>query len=425
LKRFERRRQDFAGRVRIVIREVSSVNSRAWISGVDSPRHDPTWCTLGAGERSAPLLWAGDQKRISPDFLAVVDFDADSQRYGEVIRTVPVPGPGASGNEPHHVGLSSDGRTLAAGGLLSVLKGQNEIFFFDVSRPARPRFLSSANPPQSAITDEFYALPDGGFLVTMMGGAEGHHPGRVVEFDRDGQIVAEHPQRLPDDGFNPHGISVRPELNLMVTSDFICPSTTLNAVPGLSTAAASGVVAGAAVDRQDDRDPGRRRHDRRAPDPRRSQGSCVHRGHAGRPAVPARHARRPGDAGLRFHDDRARRLAAADSHDPRRHAAVHHDERRRPRRDVRHLRSRTARAHHDARSRTECRAALPRPDAGRAPPVIRTTSTRTPSASAPRRRPPDPRREGEARSPELDPRFNLDFNTAFHRPGAPARMAFK
>ena len=178
------------------------------------------------------FIWAGDQKRINPDFLAVVDFDADSQRYGEVIRTVPVPGPGASGNEPHHVGLSSDGRTLAAGGLLSVLKGQNEIFFFDVSRPARPRFLSSANPPQSAITDEFYALPDGGFLVTMMGGAEGHHPGRVVEFDRDGQIVAEHPKRLPDDGFNPHGISVRPELNLMVTSDFICPSTTLHAVPG-------------------------------------------------------------------------------------------------------------------------------------------------------------------------------------------------
>ncbi|HLG94332.1 MAG TPA: selenium-binding protein SBP56-related protein, partial [candidate division Zixibacteria bacterium] len=35
-----------------------------------------------------------------------------------------------------------------------------------------------------------------------------------------------------EDGFNPHGISVRPEANLMVTSDFICPSTTLHAVPG-------------------------------------------------------------------------------------------------------------------------------------------------------------------------------------------------
>jgi selenium-binding protein 1 len=65
-----------------------------------------------------------------------------------------------------------------------------------------------------------------------MGGPQGHAPGRVVEFDRQLHLVKEHPDRPPDDGFNPHGISVRPELNLMVTSDFICPATTLHAVPG-------------------------------------------------------------------------------------------------------------------------------------------------------------------------------------------------
>lgn len=192
------------------------------------------WGAAARGHESEQHLfvWAGDQARRSPDFLAVVDFDPDSVRYGQVIRTRPLPGPGAAGNEPHHVGLSRDGRTLALGGLLSVLKGQDEIFFFDVSRPSSPRFLSSANPPQSSITDEFYPIPGGGFLVTMMGGAEGHHPGRVVEFDSRLRLVAEHPARPPDDGFNPHGISVRPDRNLMVTSDFICPSTTLDAVPG-------------------------------------------------------------------------------------------------------------------------------------------------------------------------------------------------
>ena len=177
-------------------------------------------------------VWAGDQARASPDRLTVVDFDPRSTSYGRIVATRPLPEPGATGNEPHHVGLSSDGRTLALGGLLSVLKGQPEIFFFDVSRPASPRYISSADPPQSAITDEFYAIPGGGYLVTMMGGAMGHAPGRIVEFDRRLHLVAEHPDRPPDDGFNPHGISVRPELNLMVTSDFICPSTTLNAVPG-------------------------------------------------------------------------------------------------------------------------------------------------------------------------------------------------
>jgi len=178
------------------------------------------------------FVWAGDQARTSPDFLAVIDFDPDSSRYGEVMTTRRLPGPGATGNEPHHVGLSRDGRTLALGGLLSVLKGQDEIFFYDVSRPASPRFISSANPPESSITDEFYPIPGGGFLVTMMGGAEGHHPGRVVEFDSQLRLVAEHPARPPDDGFNPHGISVSPDRDLMVTSDFICPSTTLHAVPG-------------------------------------------------------------------------------------------------------------------------------------------------------------------------------------------------
>jgi hypothetical protein len=177
-------------------------------------------------------VWTGDQARKTADFLAVVNFDENSPNYGKVITTVPLPAPGNTWNEPHHVGLSRDGKVLAAGGLLSVLKGQKEIFFFDLSNPESPKFISAADPPQSSITDEFYALVGGGFLVTMMGGAQGHHPGRVVEFDKDLKLVAEYPQKPPDDGFNPHGISVRPEINLMVTSDFICPSTTLHAVPG-------------------------------------------------------------------------------------------------------------------------------------------------------------------------------------------------
>ena len=184
------------------------------------------------GREKYLFVWAGDQGRTNPDFLAVVNFDERSPDYGQVVTTVPLPGAGATGNEPHHVGLSRDGRVLACGGLLSILKGQPEIFFFDVSDPAAPRFLSAADPPQSSITDEFYPLDNGGFLVTMMGGAEGHHPGRVVEFTRDLHLVTEHPQDPPMDGFNPHGISVRPEMNLMVTSDFICPTTTLHVMPG-------------------------------------------------------------------------------------------------------------------------------------------------------------------------------------------------
>ena len=85
--------------------------------------------------------------------------------------------PVRSGNEPHHVGLSRDGRTLALGGLLSVLRGQDQVFFFDVSDPRNPTFIRSDNPPESSITDEFAPLSNGGFLVTFMGGADGAQPG--------------------------------------------------------------------------------------------------------------------------------------------------------------------------------------------------------------------------------------------------------
>jgi selenium-binding protein 1 len=192
-------------------------------------------CASDENGKHAPkylFICAGDQARQSPDFLAVINFDEDSPQYGKVIATAPLPGPGATGNEFHHIGLSADGRTVACGGLLSVLKGQKEIFFWDVTNPEAPKFITAADPPLSAITDEFHPLPEGGFLVTMMGGAQGHAPGRVAEFDAKLNLVIEHPANPPEDGFNPHGISVRPEINLMVTSDFVCPSTTLDAVAG-------------------------------------------------------------------------------------------------------------------------------------------------------------------------------------------------
>ncbi|HXN23830.1 MAG TPA: selenium-binding protein SBP56-related protein [Candidatus Dormibacteraeota bacterium] len=178
------------------------------------------------------FVWAGDQSRSNPDFLAVINFDEHSSHYGGVIHTVPLPGPGATGNEPHHVGLSKDETVLATGGLLSVLKGQPEVFFFDVSDPEETKFISSVNPALSSITDDFEPLSDGGFLVTMMGGRLGHAPGRVVEFNDDLKVAGEFPANPPPDGFNPHGIAIRPELNLMVTSDFICPTSTLNSVAG-------------------------------------------------------------------------------------------------------------------------------------------------------------------------------------------------
>jgi selenium-binding protein 1 len=186
-----------------------------------------------AKEATTLYVWASDQAHAAPDFLAVIDFDRKSPNYGQVLRTVPVPPPGNIGNEPHHCHTSVDQTILACGGLLSVLKGQNDIFFFDISDARNPRFLKSTHAPNSSITDDFLSMPGGGFLVTNMGSATGGAGGRVVEFDKDLNLVAEHPSVLPPDGgFNPHGMDADFSRNTLVTSDFVNPVTTLNAFAG-------------------------------------------------------------------------------------------------------------------------------------------------------------------------------------------------
>jgi hypothetical protein len=54
----------------------------------------------------------------------------------------------------------------------------------------------------------------------------------VAEFDKDLRMVGEWPAAPPEHDFNPHGISARQDLNLMVTSDFMMPASSLNVVPG-------------------------------------------------------------------------------------------------------------------------------------------------------------------------------------------------
>jgi hypothetical protein len=196
-----------------------------------------------AGSKEKTLyIWAGDQAHKTPDFLAVIDFDEESSDYGKVIKTVPLPPPGNIGNEAHHCHLNSTGRILACGGLLSVLKGQNGIFFFDVSEARNPRFLLSAKAVESAITDDFLPTENGGFLITQMGSETGGAPGRIAEFDGQLHFIGNHfgkwslfqewPKEPPVDGFNPHGISARPDLNVMMTADFILPSSTLTGSAG-------------------------------------------------------------------------------------------------------------------------------------------------------------------------------------------------
>jgi hypothetical protein len=147
----------------------------------------------------------------------------------------------SSGNSPHHLGPSIDGKLLVGGGLLSLLKTQDTAYYFDTTNPYKPKFSHSNRALLSSITDEIRAKPDGGFLITYMGSAVGTSPGRLVETNSKGDIIAEHPKILDVEGtlnilgeqFSPHGLSVDWENNIILTSDYVVPLSILKPTLGV------------------------------------------------------------------------------------------------------------------------------------------------------------------------------------------------
>jgi hypothetical protein len=112
------------------------------------------------------------------------------------------------GNEPHHVGLSYDGRTLALGGLLSILQGQHEVFF-DVPDPRNPTFRGSDDPPNKTGTRLFLTLNYAGAA------------GKVVMFDI---ARPEYPKVLDvvdlGPGSGPHYLRLTQDEKRLVVSDY-------------------------------------------------------------------------------------------------------------------------------------------------------------------------------------------------------------
>lgn len=127
-------------------------------------------------------FWTGSADQRYADFLATYSLDdvswittlatplslltRDKDTFGEFIHLTEVP---SSGNSPHHLGPSLDGKTIVGGGLLSLLKTQDTAFYFDTTDPYRPTFKKSNRAVLSSIADEIRAKPDGGFFITYMG----------------------------------------------------------------------------------------------------------------------------------------------------------------------------------------------------------------------------------------------------------------
>jgi hypothetical protein len=116
-------------------------------------------------------FWTGAGDNQHKDFLVTASLDDVSlpsgnvdrcqliqDTFGTILTVTDVP---SSGNSPHHLGPTLDGKTLVGGGLLSLLKTQDTAYYFDVSNPYAPKFLKSNRGLLGSITDEIRAKPDG------------------------------------------------------------------------------------------------------------------------------------------------------------------------------------------------------------------------------------------------------------------------
>ncbi|KAK1138540.1 hypothetical protein N8T08_002426 [Aspergillus melleus] len=182
-------------------------------------------------------FWTGSGDKEHKDFLATYSLDDDT--FGTLIWITDVP---SSGNDPHHLGPSLDGKTLVGGGLLSLLKTQDTAFYFDTSNPYRPKFKKSNRGILASIADEIRAKPEGGFYITYMGSAVGTSPGRLIETDAEFNIIHEWPEdvegtlNILGEQFSPHGLSIDWERKFILTSDFVEPISILKPSTGIKRA---------------------------------------------------------------------------------------------------------------------------------------------------------------------------------------------
>ena len=210
------------------------------------------------------LIWSSDRGtddgKQDPDFLAVVDANPQSPSYGKVVSTAALPciaranlldelglAPGASScvlNEAHHMSeeVYVDPKTkrkyVFAAGFMSA-----NIFRFDVTDPLHippaELVVTSRAVSRFSAVDDILVLPNGNLIASYMGAKNLTTPGGLVEFSPSGTIIGEYgaakaggPQRyvpsvggVTDTGLlaHPHGIALRPDLNILISSDFADP----------------------------------------------------------------------------------------------------------------------------------------------------------------------------------------------------------
>ena len=189
-------------------------------------------CQRDASPGEYLFLWAGDSARQASDFLAVIDADPASARYGAVLTTLPT---GMAGTHPHHTEaeMPADGHLLANG------FGAGRTWLFDLTTPRQPAILASFGDLAGFSHPHTYTrLADGNVLATFqyqadtasaeaagehgamaMGGP--HSTGGLVEMDERGIVIRSGSAvdtTIPDRWIFPYSVLAIPSMNRAVST---------------------------------------------------------------------------------------------------------------------------------------------------------------------------------------------------------------
>lgn len=146
------------------------------------------------------FVWAGDSAATASDFLAVLDADPASPKYGSVVASLAT---GVAGTHPHH----TEAEMPASGHLLANGFQAGRTWLFDLTTPTRPKILTEfADLAGFSHPHTFVRLANGHVLSTfqyraestataagaahpgMLMGAE-HATGGLVEMDERGTVI--------------------------------------------------------------------------------------------------------------------------------------------------------------------------------------------------------------------------------------------
>lgn len=170
--------------------------------------------------------------RDHPDFLATVDVDPQSPRYGKVIHRLPMP---QVGDELHHFGWNAcsschgDPTKSRRYAIVPGLKS-TRIHIVDIQDPAQPRLhkvISAEDVLRKAnlsAPHTVHCLADGTMVISMLGDAQGRGPGGFLVLDEDFNIKGRWERDATGMRFN-YDFWYQPRHNVMVSSEWSDPQT--------------------------------------------------------------------------------------------------------------------------------------------------------------------------------------------------------